>query len=348
MTFDENFVENLNKNLKKRPFFEFYDYIQRFLPLLKDSIRNQRMQPVEHAKIEMSTREIIDVVLLFYKDFDKELYNKLNDTLMENSFVYKTDSPTRSHLSKNFFDEHKDELEGKSTIFQYSEPTQDGGVNAVGVISFDEKNYREINLNPRNNIDSLVVIAHEFAHALAQRVQEFKVMKADAACEIESLFIEHVVVDYFKNIGILTEINYKNSLTQQKNNYLSCAYSILDENKIAQHLKYPVTKNSLENFEKKFQDRPDYEKVMETVRHLAEPRADFEGMRKFRYVVGGVVATELYKDFKKDKENTVKKYKEFLNKNAELTLEEAAQFLLGNNYIKRIQSACVSGLNKNL
>ena len=41
MTFDENFVENLNKNLKKRPFFEFYDYIQRFLPLLKDSIRNE-------------------------------------------------------------------------------------------------------------------------------------------------------------------------------------------------------------------------------------------------------------------------------------------------------------------
>ena len=28
MTFDENFVENLNKNLKKRPFFEFYDYIE--------------------------------------------------------------------------------------------------------------------------------------------------------------------------------------------------------------------------------------------------------------------------------------------------------------------------------
>ena len=79
MTFDENFVENLNKNLKKRPFFEFYDYIQRFLPLLKDSIRNQRMQPVEHAKIEMSTREIIDVVLLFYKDFKKDKENTVKN-----------------------------------------------------------------------------------------------------------------------------------------------------------------------------------------------------------------------------------------------------------------------------
>ena len=346
-TFDDDFAKRLDKRLFELKAYDFYHSIKNYLPLLSQSIRGYKSQDIYFSKCDASTEEMIMTALLFYKDFDKELYNKLNKTLTEKVYFVESPTPFISKFSLEFYDEHIKELENKETILQISEPTNKKGlVNAVGNNFIKKYNrvFREINLNPSDDILGFVTIAHEFAHILTQSVQEMKKEKDKNAGEIESLFIEKVFIDWACKNGIFSEKEYQSCVNLNREQYLGNVILLLEEQDILSRLKPPITKEKLNDFEENLRGDRNYKPLMRRLRIMAD--GDRNGQRIFRYVVGKIIASELFKDYQENREVTTQKLKNFLNHNTEITLEKSAQLLLGDNYKDRIKNACYRGISK--
>ena len=345
--FDDNFAKKLDKRLFERKAHDFYFGIRYYLPLLSESIGGYKSQKVSVSKSDATTEEMIETALLFYKDFDEELYNKLTKTLTEKVYTIKSQTPFTANFSQEFYDNHWEEVKDKDTILQISEPTDmEGLVNAVGNHFIKEHNrvFREINLNPRDDTQGFVVIAHEFAHVLTQRVQEMKKEKDETIGEIESLFIEKVFAFWAYKNGLFSEKDYQDFLNLHMEQYFGNVVLLLEERDILSRLKPPITKEKLNDFEENLRGDRNYKPLMRRLEIMAD--GDRNGQRIFRYVAGEIIASELFKDYLKDREGTAKKFKEYLNNNTKFTLEESARFLLGENFKERIQNICQNGISK--
>ena len=204
--------------------------------------------------------------------------------------------------------------------------------------------FREINLNPSDDILGFITIAHEFAHILTQSVQEMKKEKDKNTGEIESLFIEKVFIDWACKNGIFSEKEYQSCVNLNREQYLGNVILLLEEQDILSRLKPPITKEKLNDFEENLRGDRNYKPLMRRLRIMAD--GDRNGQRIFRYVVGKIIASELFKDYLKDREGTVKKFKLYLNNNTKFTLEESARFLFGENFKERIQNICQNGISK--
>ncbi len=315
-------VSRFEETLKKKNCFQFQEFCQRnniytLLSQIDDITKNENV--FAFKTLNTTFVDMYSDVLDFYKQFDFDLYEKLFMTI------------------------HNDE-----TIFKHSEPKEKGGMNMARF----HDGRREIILNPENNINGKVVMAHEFAHTLSQKIQEIKNPKEDCIWEVESKFIEYVYYDYLLKNGELSEDEYKNFVNMHNNTLKNEVTYILRENDVLNILKQiekPWDEKSFEKFDNIAKNDERYAKnygpIMRNVEKLAEyDKENVKASHYFRYVVGELVGRTFFTEYKKELEKTgaatetISKFKKFLDTCADITLEQAATILLGENFLDKISN----------
>lgn len=314
----ENLIR-FEKTLAEKGCFQFQEYCQRnnvysLLSQINNTTKNGEVAPFK--TLNSTFVDMFSDVLDFYKKLDYELYEKLIMT-----------------------------IDSDKTVFKHSEPKEKGGVNFAGA----HGDWREIVLNPENTINGKVVMTHEFSHAISQRIQEMKRPKEDCIGEIESKFIEYVYYDYLSKNGELSEDEYKNFVNMHNNTLKSEATYILHENDVLNILKQigPFDEKSFEKFDDIAKHDERYARNYGPIMRNLEKLSNFENENAkasyyYRYVVGELVGRTLFSEYKEEFEKTgetkgtIGKFKKFLDTSADINLEQAANMLLGENYMQKI------------
>ncbi|MBP3619062.1 MAG: hypothetical protein J6J24_00205 [Clostridia bacterium] len=292
MEFNENFVKKLNKNCKANNTHTFYlsDFTQEVRLIRKLFKKLPKDKPLSSLKLDWTKEEMQKCALLFYKDLDVDLYFTIKDRLTDLKNLVEV---------KNASEENKKEL------------------SCVGFGSEYEKLF--VQINPTDDVEGILVFVHEFAHLLPIRMKKLKPPKLFFISEVESAFCERLMIDYLHDNGVLDDNEYKNQINIYWNAFRKEAEWILQEDDIIRRYKlpYPATLTDLVELDKKAQNDKNYNMLMERLKLMTEgPKGNpvRHGSFAYKYVFGKVVAGELYEDFKKDKEQTLKRFKKFLRK----------------------------------
>ena len=266
----------------------------------------------ERSETHLSTREMIEFSVDFAKHLDIDLYEKVINILFDDKTVLKTKEPERreSNLSVGLVD---------------------------GII--------EINLEPQNNLHGLMTVVHEIVgHLVEQRNQEKCEQKIDSVVEISSLFVERLVLDYFQEQGMMTKEEHDREVAFWYNQRIGDANFILQERHICRGVEPPFTQEKLSDFIKGLEGDKNKDVIVGHLYKQSTSPKPRTARFLYRYIVGTVVASLMYEDWKKDPAKTMERYKTFISKNAEYKSSRYAfQDLLGDDYEKRLSSLLESG-----
>lgn len=312
-------AKRLEEVCKRRKAHDFYHRLKSGESWLFDFWKLEnwaRVHKREHVKfpeIELTLAQIQDVVFDFYKSLDGQLFENLQKVL------------------NNPFFEHR-----------FNEPSPSGHKNAVG-FNYDNSTGKPvdgvIDLNPRNTVEGYVVVAHEGAHTLEERNQKLMRQKTDCLGEIASLFVEKLFGDYLLSKGIITTEERSALRCRQETNLIRNVNILIEEEEILRQLDIPISGEQLFGLQEKYQGTMRGEILQRRIGEMINGDGNQEvyGERMFRYVVGGFVSEALYQDFKKTPQQTLERFKEFLEHNAEMDENEAYQTLLGENYAQKVE-----------
>lgn len=291
MIFDEQFAAKLEFECEKRRTHDFYlhDIKQEMLLLRKIHQILPKKEVMPSFKLDWTREQMQACALMFYKDLDMDFYYTIKERFCD--------------------------VDNEINI---SEPTAEKkGVSRVG---FGKSHKRlAIEVSPTDDVSGVITFVHEFAHLLPIRAKRRVPEKLRYISEVESLFCERLVIDYFYENGILDEKEYQNQLNIYWNDFRCDLAWMLQENDIITkyNLSCPVTKESLNQIEKDAKNDPNYKSLMRRLEVMAKGNLCGKvehGQHAYKYVFGRIVANELYKDFKEDKEKTLKRFKKFLRK----------------------------------
>ncbi len=309
MKIDNAFAQKLDELCFQRKAHDFYHSIQPFMHAINGIYnRNIHTTTFEPEEVYLSFKDMERLALAFYKDFDNELYYKLKEVLNDPYTIYETYKPKpqdKNNPNKN------------SCGIRFGHP--------------------HIELTPENNVCGLLAPAHEFSHALSQRIQKFMKQRTDCLGEIESKFIEKVYLDFLLEHDIISQEDYKNCQNITRRDLALNCELLIQENDILSQITPPITKDKLDKFLEDNKNNPNINKLKERLDEMTfGDTENMYGEYIFRYVVGEAVAAALYEDYKKEPAEIKQKFKEFLRTNAEISTEEALQILLGENAMAKI------------
>lgn len=298
----EEIAQKLNEKIYQHNSYWFYGQIRKIMPMLADIVKHYDCEKVEFDKIEMNLGEMQTLVLDFLQDLDPSLEENALNVL--------------------------EDLE--HTVVFVGKPQEVSKGNSVGIRGLRGKNGRplknsprvEISLHPQNNAMGIVVVGHEIGHTLCQRIQERILPKTDCIGEIESVFIEKIFADWLLKKKVISKEDRKKMDVVWKNNLINSARVLVEEYDLLNRLQNPTNAEDLQKVEKDLQDKNRLG-WLEILKHriivmIGDNKGkDIHGEYEFRYIVGEIVATALYEDFKKNPKETTENFKEFLSHSAE-------------------------------
>ena len=311
MEINEKYAKQLDMLCARRKAHDFYRGLQPLMPAIRKLYRdNITIKAVRPRKTQFTMNDMEKIALAFYNQFDNELYIKLKAVLDDPYVIYEKNEPQAFErgISKN------------SCGKRMGRP--------------------HIELTPEDDVKGLFAPAHEFAHALSERIQKYVPQKTDCLGEIESKFIEKVFADFLLERDIISQEDYENLKNITKLDLAIDCELLLQENDILSQINTPITKEKLEKFIEDYSDNPNLEVLINRLDEMTfGDSLNRYGQYIFRYVVGEVFARALYEAYKFDPEEVKQNFKAFLRCNAEITLEEAGMLLLGDNYKEKIIEA---------
>lgn len=298
----EEIAEKLNQKIYERNSYWFYKQIKKLMPTLNHIVKNFDYEKVEFDKNDLNLGEMQTLVLDFLRDLDPELEEKALNVLEDI--------------------EH--------TVLYVGKPQDVAKSNSVGLRGLIGKNGRplknspkvEIALHPQNSEIGLVVIGHEYGHILSQRIQKRIKQKSHWIGEIESLFIEKIFADWLLKKKIISKESLKKMDVHWKSLLIARAQVLVEEFDILNRLQRPTSAEDLQKIEKELQDKNRFgwiEVLKHRISEMIKDDKDFpkDGEYVFKYLVGEIVASALYEDYKINPKETIANFKEFLSHNAE-------------------------------
>lgn len=245
---------------------------------------------------DFTRQEMADIFYQFLRDTDIDLYINLLNILRDPAVkTYMTEPSPNNRDEDNY--------------------------NSAGL------NGRILSISPKNNAGGLIQVCHELSHMLSQRMQKNMSARDHTIGEIEALFIEKIFAQYLKDNGIISQYefdayksfrNYKLAADTAECIMRHAVFSLtggnIDEEKVSKLVRYAGN-----------QMIPDY--ILPTLKKMANPHLGYNPAE--RYVLGEAVSSLLFEEYKKDKEGTMEKFKNFLSHNAQITYKDATQELLG-------------------
>ena len=320
---------------------------------LYTSLRSNPSEKKEERKAEHSIEEMAKLVLLFYKDLDQEIYDRIANIVNNSVKVpFKNGSvPVQKipQLMQTIFEQQN---YGVRNFIFYTKDLLDPKVadtcsSSVGIRDLNKNGERvccrDCVLNIEDTIRGYYAIAHEFAHLSSQRVVEMKGAKTDCVGEIESLFMEKLFNQYMIDWGMITDEEYTAYLTQRRETLRGELSKMLEEDDLLSVIKPPVTLESLTEAEEVFRTDPRFAKNYENLMCRLEETVNTKRSAAyiFRYVVGEIVSNALFDDYMKDPAATMEKYKAFLFSNADKSYGELMTGLLGEGYEDKLRCSAM-------
>lgn len=294
--FDQKFIDDLNHSLINKGDYLFHrnNNLLKGLFKLFENVEYVKT-PIKYKIKGYSFGDMKALISSAFLDIDERLYNRL-----ERMF----NNPDYHH---NVFYDKSDNRYGDNSC----------GTHGDGV---------HVNITFDNTARGLLTVGHEYVHAIGGRnVKKIK-PKEDSIGEIESLFMEKVLADYFLKEGIIDKREYEMFKSERNNSFINDLNFVLENERILSSIQIPVTKEQLENLEQELILEKDGEYVLKTLYNY--PKENKTSSCIARYIVGEMVASLLYEKYKMDKEGTMNKFIEFIDNNEIYELEEATRLLI--------------------
>lgn len=250
--------------------------------------------------------DVIDDLLVnnSFNDLPFVKPNKKSNTL-NMDYIYDTVDgfykSTNSSVYKNFLKDFNKRL----TNLKIQKYIAKGEAGRCGTIYGLDESY--ITLIKTNDSDVILNMIHEYGHAYANRInpERLTVSNADRVCEFESLFMELIADDY-----LMDKINSDDVNTNRYARFYSMAANVnmLGYNKIAADIwvsKECASLHKIYPILKKIDVKPHY------LRYCL----NHQEVDNNKYILGYLIAIELYYMYKKDKEKALYYYNKFINLN---------------------------------
>lgn len=331
-------LERLNHLLEHEKVFDFQKKVAKYVNdlskyhnLLCKNNEILRIKNEQFEKNDYSLDKIASIVLDFYKDFDADMYDYIKKTidgeLRVSGVQFKNVKERKKYIEKNKLYEQND------TIVFVNEPTDMGGENAVGTSEFDGKKVKVISLSPRNTAEGLLVVAHEFAHMLSQRVVENKCPKEDSIGEIESLFIEKVFRDWLFEKGYISKDELE-KLGDRRNSLVGEIASLLQEKDFCNTFSLPLSKKTVVETMKNIKPDSLFARNQNVIANRMKSSVETGRTSSYfyRYVVGELYSQELYSQYIKDAVSAKDTFKNLLNSAADLSFEDVEKMITGKDF----------------
>ncbi len=298
----QEIAEKLNQKIYDRNSYWFYGQIKAALPMLARFVKQYDIEEIKFEKIDMTIGKIEELVLDFLYEldpsFEENVMNVLED--LDHTVMYVSNPKEKA---KGSFVSLR-ELHGKNGRILKNSPKV------------------EIGLHPKNNTMGIVVVGHEYGHILSQRVQQRRNQRTDCIGEIEACFVERLFADWLlKKNKISKEERLKLDLAW-RHSFLLSARVICEEVDLLARLKKNIKPENLRKIETTLQAEEKL-KWLDILKHRIDVfinganGKDIHGEHEFRYIVGEIVASALYEDFKKDSKKTIERFKTYLAHSAE-------------------------------
>ena len=314
------FLNNLDINAfnaaikDNQPIFEHR--IERFKPFMKVLLFYYDSLPrvsVKNGSKDFSTQELIDTTLAFYKKLSPETYKRAKATLS---------GKTREvilHDPREFpsFDGERGKKLGHHR-------------NSCGF----RQGKKYIELEPESHLSGYVRVAHELGHACSQfKFKDNDWFKEVLLSEVDSRFAELLITDYLATKGEITEeeridlINYFTAEQVEKLSYCICEAKTMFALMQIQE-GGDITKQDLqemcENMSGPIVDA--FERLSCTKNTFGSKKGGYFEY-ELQYIVGTIVATKMFNEFKDDTRYMKWFDKNFLDTIDKLTFEEGIIYL---------------------
>lgn len=291
MTLVDSEIESFNKTCQKKEVKEFNDFLNSIRPYLdrlhKSWSEIDKGITTESLKeLNCSLNDMIKIVLDFYSNLDKDLYNTLINIL--------NDEKTKK--------DYQEVSPNNKWRINYTKYEPDGTLC--------------IGLRPQNNLYGLASVCHEFAHLLSRFGQDSTNSKSDLFPEVESMFLEKVFIEYLYNINFITEEERKTYFRFYKSSVNDKLQEIFYENDILNYLNgNSLTNENLKVLEEMIAKSP---KAKDFYRRLSFMQNDVHSAWYFIYVLGEVISELLFEEYRKEPQKTMAKFKKYLGHTADI------------------------------
>ena len=296
---NQRFIDDLNRSLITKKDYEFHKNNPFIRPLFKmnENVKYIDVDVNYHPK-GYTFKEMKEIILLAFLSIDERLYERI---------LLMLENPKYKH---NVF---------------YKKSDRRYGDNSCG----SSKKRVEVNITFDNTARGLLTLAHEYIHAIGGRNVKRTKPREDCIGEIESLFIEKVLEDYFLKDGIISEDEYKLLHIERNNSFKNDLIFVLKNEKIMSLIQIPLTKEKLKELKDELLQSEEGWNIFKGIYEY--PKEEHTSSYRVRYIVGEIVASLLYEEYKLDKKHTMNKFIEFLDNNEKYSLDETTRLLVGKN-----------------
>ena len=195
------------------------------------------------------------------------------------------------------------------------------GVNKCG----SGPNYTtEVIITYENSPKGVLTAGHECAHAIGNRSKYNVRPDDDCIGEIESLFTEHLIADVLLQMGAITQEEYDSLQNESVNNLKKNCEIALERVRLLKNLTLPVTKEQLEELVLSLEDEPNKESLLKRLQRMPTDRRSAPYV--YRYIVGEVVSSKLYRRYQDDREDTMDRFYVMLENNVHYKLDDVTDW----------------------
>ena len=200
------------------------------------------------------------------------------------------------------------------------------GVNRCG----SGPNYTtEVIITYENSPKGVLMAGHECAHAIGNRSKYNVRPDDDCIGEIESLFTERLIADVLLKMGTLTQEEYESLQNECINNLKKNCEIALERVRLLKNLTLPVTKEQLDDLVLSLEDEPNKESLLKRLQRVPHDRRSAPYV--YRYIVGEVVSSKLYRRYLDDKEDTMDRFYVMLENNVHYKLDDVTDWFFKEN-----------------
>ena len=285
-------VQNLS-DVSKYSFY--YPYIYEFRDKLNEGLASKRLKFNRNSDLRLTEEEALSLTHDMFKSTDKE-FLEMYEELVSDKDVFKFDDTMNTDDGSSFY------------------------------YPFINKRYIEVGTNG-NHEYILGTLAHEIGHYIGTKLNEDRFTNNESFNEIESLFIELIGLDYYREH--LNDYYFRGIMSERLFEHYTGAKRILAMKEVAD--KSFETLNLQHNPYKYYAS-------------LAESNKDYEEIilpDSIRYVMGYISAVELFEIYKVDKRFAIDTFKKVIQKDDDKTeYEQIVENLSLNcnldNHVKRL------------
>lgn len=293
-------IDRYNDNYVDAKSIKIYNAINCYRDKLTKVKNTVGKQEVKFEKKAYSLEDMLTICFEFYKSLGTKIYENLNSVLNDENVLVKVSKPSS-------FNRHKD--------------------------SYCNDKYRQIVINPTNDIIGLQTIVHELAHASSQRMKSSRRAVDTLICEVESLFMIKVFAGYLYENNIISQKEYKDLFIDMNNSLVGEIDYCFQCNEILDMAGFfPLDKRTKKELEYEISLDENSKLLAKRLKEMTSKRRRYAE----RYVVGEIVSTVLYDKYLKDREGTLETFQEYMSCNAELSYNKMMDMLLGMNSNKAL------------